>query len=97
LILERRLQPQLTRKDGNYLLSCLSQNSDEAGKAKIRVGISIILGFLKRYVLLPPKSWPKDEEERNEMFDNFHSMICLLFEDIGIDLDKNIEIPNSVI
>ncbi len=88
---------KITRKDGNYLLSCLSQNLDAAGKAKIRVGISMILGFLKRYVLLPPKSWPKNSEETAEMFVNLHSMTCLLFEDIGIDLDKIIEVPDSVI
>ena len=88
---------RITRKDGNYLLSCLSQNFDDASEAKIRVGIAIILGFLKRYVLLPPKSWPKNREETDEMFLNFHSMTCLLFEDIGIDMDKIIEIPNSVI
>ena len=88
---------KITRKDGNYIISCLSQDCDASGEARIRVGISMILGFLRRYVLLPPKSWPKNIEETDEMFLNLHMMISLLFEDIGIDLDKVIDSPHMVI
>lgn len=86
---------RMTRKDGNYLLHCISQDLDAEGAAKVRVIISMILGFLRRYVLMPQKSWPKNEEERLEMLANLQELTCCLFQDIGIELDKQIEIPDS--
>ncbi len=81
---------KITRKNGDHLLKCLSGQLDTKGEARIRVAISMMLGSLRRHVLLPSESWPKPGKETNEMIKNLKDISFLMFQDIGIDLDSSI-------
>jgi len=85
---------KITRENGNHLLACLSQDLDDNGALQLRIVIAMILGFLRRYVLLPENSWPRNKEETEEMISGFESLTCTLFKEIGIDLEKVIQIPD---
>jgi len=76
-------------------MKCLSSQLDTKGEAKIRVAVSMLLGFLRRHVLLPAESWPKPGKETNEMIKNLKEISFLMFQDIGIDLDNPISIERS--
>lgn len=83
---------EITRRDGNYLIDCLAEPLAEADKPKMKVVISMILGFLRRYVLLPHSSWPSNEEQRQRMLSDLFELSCALFVQIGIDLESGTEL-----
>jgi AcrR family transcriptional regulator len=86
---------RITREDGNYLLDAVASELDPAGRARLQVIISMILGFLRRYILLPEKSWPRNEEERLEMMHNLRELTVCLLREIGIDPEKEIIFPGT--
>ena len=82
---------QITRKEGNYLIDCLALPLQEQDKPKMKVVISMILGFLRRYVLLPHSSWPSDQTQTEVMLKDLNELSCALFVQVGISLDSTIE------
>ncbi|MCF7933613.1 MAG: hypothetical protein K9L73_02385 [Spirochaetia bacterium] len=48
----------------------------------------VILGFLRRYVLLPARSLPQSEEEHTQMLIDLKRLSCALFSELGMDLDR---------
>lgn len=81
---------QVTRKNGNYLIDCLALPLSLEDQPKMKVVISMILGFLRRYVLLPHSSWPSDEQQRLRMLKDLNELSCALFLQVGIDLESTV-------
>ncbi len=84
-----------TRSHGEFILNCLAHGLSPDQRNKTRVGIAMIIGFLRRYALIPEKSWPRTEEDRTGMIEDFKEMILGIFRNIGYDLDSHIVIPEN--
>lgn len=82
---------QITRREGNYLIDCLALPLQEQDRPKMKVVISMILGFLRRYVLLPHSSWPSDQTQTKVMLEDLNELSCALFVQVGIELDSIIK------
>ncbi len=86
---------RITRKNGDYILECLSAEVGADKVDRIRVIISMILGFLRRYVLLPQKSWPSTNEQEESMLRELLDLVYLMLADTGIDIDAPVPIPKN--
>ena len=84
-----------TRKNGELILKCLTNDMTKDQLEKTRVGISMIIGFLRRYAMIPQKSWPRNEDERKKMIDDFMNLSFLVFQDIGFKMDSIVMIPEE--
>lgn len=82
-----------TRENGEYVLTVLSAGLSEDGTDRVRVIIAMILGFLRRYVLLPAKSWPKNSDQREKMTADFLDLVYGMFEAAGLVLDLPAQHP----
>lgn len=81
---------RVTTANGRYIIECLTGGREERVAARVRVAIRMILGSLRRFVLLPSQSWPATEESRREMLDALNELACSLFQTIGFDVDVRI-------
>lgn len=86
---------RVTRENGDYILKCLSAEVGPDKVDRIRVIISMILGFLRRYVLLPQKSWPSTTTQEETMLTELLDLVYLMLEDTGVDLDSTVPIYAS--
>jgi len=84
---------RVTREQGDYVRSCFSGGLAEDRSDRLRVVISMILGFLRRYVLLPRKSWPHDQAETDRMISDLYYVVDLMLTDLGINLEANVVVP----
>ncbi len=80
----------ITRNNGEIILSCLTRGMSSDQIEKTRVGISMMIGFLRRYALIPQGSWPRNESEKSKMIDDFEKIAFMIFTDIGYNLDTRL-------
>jgi len=86
---------RITRKNGNYILGFLMQDLDPSCTEQLRLAIGMILGFLRRYVLLPARSLPQSQEEHAQMLIDLKRLSCALFSELGMDLDRIPDAPKE--
>ncbi|NQT58053.1 MAG: hypothetical protein HQ557_03620 [Bacteroidetes bacterium] len=84
-----------TKKHGEFVISCFNSNISPDMFEKTKVGISMIIGFLRRYALIPQNSWPRTEEEKISMINNFKDLVNVVFQNIGFDLESHMIFPEN--
>lgn len=82
-----------TRENGDYILKVLSAGLEADEVDRVRVIVAMILGFLRRYVMLPSKSWPKNSVQRSKMTVDFLELVYGMFEAAGISLEHPVTHP----
>lgn len=86
---------RVTREQGEFILHCFTVGLDTDRSGKMRVVISMILGFLRRYVLLPERSWPHTELETAQMIEDLLEQVHLLLTEMGINLESTVPLPSE--
>lgn len=79
---------RVTHENGNHVLDILSAGLGKEKRDEVHVCLSMILGFLRRYVLLPAISQPRTEEERAVMIATLLEMSLNNLRNTGIDLNS---------
>jgi len=89
-----------TRQDGHMILSILSGEPGVSNTRRfdeLNVCFAMVLGYLRRLVLLPRFEWPEDEEFRSRTFSNLEMLSGAMIRQIGIDPDEVIGFPGGTI
>jgi AcrR family transcriptional regulator len=81
---------KITSQNGQYVLHCLLGEHDAELLASIRVALNMVYSYLKREIFSPKKNWPRSRQEKIEMQEILLNYACIIFENIGFDLDKKI-------